>query len=62
MFNMDHCLCVRWDLRRGGEDGSLGWGFWGEWVSLGLEGSLRCWSEPSVVSPSGAELKVIHPI
>ena len=48
---MDHCLHVWWDLQRVGEDGSLCWGGWGEWESLGLRAPSVAWAEPGVVLP-----------
>ena len=53
MFNMDHCLHVWWDLQRVGETGVNG-------CLRGLRAPSAAQAEPSVVSPSGAELEVMH--
>ena len=60
MFNMDHCFHVRWDLQKVGEDGSLCWHRRGELCLQGLRAPSVAGTELSAVSPSGAELDVIH--
>ena len=60
MFKIDHCLHVWWDLQRVGEDSSLCWGAVANGCLQGLRAPSVAGAEPSVVSPSGAELEVMH--
>ena len=57
---MHHCLYVWWDLRRVGEDGSVCWGGRVNGCLQGLRAPSVAGAEPSVVSPSGAALEVMH--
>ena len=59
MFSMDLCLHVWWDLWRVGEDGSLCCGGWVNGCLQVLRAPSVAGADVSVVSCSGAELKVM---